>query len=452
MPSQVIKLLEEGDAHELIGALETVAVEFKRNPYRVDTNGQKQELAKDVCGLANADGGVIVIGFKTVRSESRATDVVSELNAFSRDLLDEQQLNDVMSSWIFPTPNGLTFRFFEHRAEKGFYLIEIPARTKSAGPFLVTRAVDDNERISGALVGVFKRRAATSPPLSVAEIQSVLRDGELFRSAIDERAARPLASQDTSAASHDGANQESPSDKIVHRVEALVEESQLASEPTFVLSATPLISLDARRMFESESDPLVQCLASPPEIREMGFDLDSGEYPQITDTDSRRAILDGYKGLQYWVDGTLVFVATGGEEFLSWGERSADFPFEIHPVVLLESTLLFCKLYRATLELLRAAPTTITYELLLRGMCVESKFPRLRPGRSDPMRSTRAASASKCDHQSKSSLIGDTKPARIAYLLVREVYTWCSLTYSDIPYLTERDGHMEVDIDQLRNL
>ena len=69
-PQEIIKILESKEYHNLVGVVETDEVEFKREPYQLDMNSQKQELSKDVTGLANSKGGVIVIGVKTEKHPS----------------------------------------------------------------------------------------------------------------------------------------------------------------------------------------------------------------------------------------------------------------------------------------------------------------------------------------------------------------------------------------------
>jgi predicted HTH transcriptional regulator len=60
-------LLASADYMSFVDAVETEHIEFKSEPYRLENDLQKQELAKDVSGLANAGGGVILIGFKTTK-------------------------------------------------------------------------------------------------------------------------------------------------------------------------------------------------------------------------------------------------------------------------------------------------------------------------------------------------------------------------------------------------
>jgi predicted HTH transcriptional regulator len=63
-----------GDFNQFIDAPEGLEIEFKGEPYRLEQDSQKFELAKDVSALANAAGGLIVIGARTQRDDQVAVD------------------------------------------------------------------------------------------------------------------------------------------------------------------------------------------------------------------------------------------------------------------------------------------------------------------------------------------------------------------------------------------
>lgn len=78
----VLEKLLVGQFDALIGLPESEWLEAKPSPYVLDTTKQKLELAKDVSALANAVGGVLVLGFDTVRDPLTATEHISAVNEF----------------------------------------------------------------------------------------------------------------------------------------------------------------------------------------------------------------------------------------------------------------------------------------------------------------------------------------------------------------------------------
>jgi predicted HTH transcriptional regulator len=87
-PDQVRALIESGHFQELIGVIEDQRLECKAAPYLLQEEHQKQELAKDVCALANAERGIILIGVKTARNPVHFGDEISEIHSFPQNLAD----------------------------------------------------------------------------------------------------------------------------------------------------------------------------------------------------------------------------------------------------------------------------------------------------------------------------------------------------------------------------
>jgi hypothetical protein len=78
------RLLAAADYDAFLDAVETEHLEFKSEPYRLEHDLQKQELAKDVSALTNAGGGAILIGFKTTKDPAVLGDFVAALRPHSR--------------------------------------------------------------------------------------------------------------------------------------------------------------------------------------------------------------------------------------------------------------------------------------------------------------------------------------------------------------------------------
>ena len=81
-PDQITAILMAGEFDDLVGAAETSNVEFKVSPYQLEQEYAKQEFAKDVTALADAAGGVIVIGAATTPDSTHPTDKVTSISPF----------------------------------------------------------------------------------------------------------------------------------------------------------------------------------------------------------------------------------------------------------------------------------------------------------------------------------------------------------------------------------
>src|SRR2546430_1840859 len=74
--TDTVAALSRWATHEshLIGVLEGRQLEFKKSAYRLDSERGKTEFAKDVAGMANAGGGIIVLGIETERDPTSGRD------------------------------------------------------------------------------------------------------------------------------------------------------------------------------------------------------------------------------------------------------------------------------------------------------------------------------------------------------------------------------------------
>lgn len=74
--SDIWSILGSGDFNQLIGGLEDDHLECKSAPYNLTEDQGKMELAKDVSALANADGGIILIGVQTETEPQHQGDII----------------------------------------------------------------------------------------------------------------------------------------------------------------------------------------------------------------------------------------------------------------------------------------------------------------------------------------------------------------------------------------
>jgi hypothetical protein len=133
-------------------------LECKETPYQLSQQYQKQELAKDVAALANAEGGIILLGVRTERDNIHRRDEIRRISPFHQHLIDTSQYHQVLGSWIYPTLQGATVEWFpsSKNQRKGIGAINIPNQPATKKPFLLTRTIDDKEKraVVASRVGV----------------------------------------------------------------------------------------------------------------------------------------------------------------------------------------------------------------------------------------------------------------------------------------------------------
>jgi len=366
-------------------------------------------------------------------------------------LFNAEQYVKVIADWVYPSIQGVLVRWHPERPEtgNGFGTVLVPEQSPSAKPFLVKRFAQD-EKSEGAVFAYFERRHSSSPPVSVHEVQSLMRDGRLLRSAIDLRESveglRPAAAVPISS----GRTRQVLEATMTARAGALVDAAGLAAEPCYVLAALPMPPLDASPMFESSRSPIVDLLWHPPAVRRMGFDLGTTSYPDIHEGESRRSVLPAYKALEFFRDGTLLFVGRADEDFLSWGERNAADPLTMSPVALIESVLTFFNLVTALYGVLAKTPEETFACLYLRRMCVNGQRPRLRAGPSTAhVPPWHIKAAPDCEATLGATFPGNFEPNYAAYVMVSRVYEWFGLDHESIPYIDRTGGRPRVSPQQI---
>lgn len=457
-PEEVRAILESGNFHALIEAVEDERLECKVAPYQVEHDHQKQELAKDVSGLANADGGVILIGVRAERDPIHFGDEIREIRSFRQTLVNPQQYQDVLKSWIYPALQQVGVRWFASAGnqERGIVAILIPTQTSARRPFLLTRTIDDRGKQVEVVFGYAERHRANVDPMSVQELHTLLRDGLRYDSLneqyerIEERLNQLLAERTREAPLPAGPDL---AEMLPARVEQALTESTLHQGPAFILAAVPVQPVEIPTLFERRNAEVVRLLESPPELRDAGFDLTTGAQARIVGGQLRRAVVPEWKLLELWRDGTLIFAAAGDDDFLSWGRRSrGGGPLRINQLVLIEATYLFAELSRRVCEHSQPRPTEIEYRLELRSMTVAGTPCGLIPGplgtfawESDIRRAPAVGASFPLRWRQP-----DIHPGVVAYLLVREVYGWFGIEYDQIPYTEQIDGRTVISPEEIR--
>ncbi len=197
-------------------------------------------------------------------------------------------------------------------SEQGYFgIIEVQPIRKESRPCLIIKVPKDVAECSGALVGLYVRNSVSAPRVSPYEIQSIMRDGTLFRDAI-------LSRKDTAIAEAPAQNKLSKDELIAcanNRTKRLTAKMQMQDKPLFGLWAIPNPPLDASKMFETDDNEIVSLLRNPPEIRTSGFDLSTGLFPVIVEGERRQCISIGDRGIQFYRDASLFFVAPGDDSF-----------------------------------------------------------------------------------------------------------------------------------------
>lgn len=169
---------------DLLGTAEAGWVEFKRQPYDLDRPAGKFELAKDVAAMANANGGVIVIGVATSSPPHEVLEVASEIRPFAKELGRVDAMKGVLKDWVVP-PQRPSLSWFESAPGLGQFLLVVTVQPlpERERPALVSRTVDEDGRARTRTFGLPVRRGDDTNWLTADHVRLLIRDGMAARDA-----------------------------------------------------------------------------------------------------------------------------------------------------------------------------------------------------------------------------------------------------------------------------
>lgn len=446
-PTDVLEKLEAHDFEALIGLVESEWLDAKETPYHLDSPKQKRELAKDVAAFANAGGGIIVIGFDCEKDPTTSSERICKVCQFPVSLVDPSTYSQVLADLVHPPPHAVSVRVFEVADGKCVAAILVDLGVLTEKPYLVGKMLDENDISIGAYFGYFERKRDVIPPVSISRIQQQLSAGMQW-SSIDQR----LQAIETNIASWGKAG---PPAKRPAITDAVRKERLMAArlavgrheEPIVYYTANAEGNCDFPTLFTSRSERVVRLIDRPPQLRPQGFEVEAGDYSEILQGQLRRNVLQGYRLIELWRDGLFIYIAQGDEDFLGWRMGGENKPIHINNFVLAESILVFCWLMEFIFEEADPKPPVLRLSVGFDNMTRPSGSATLRdaPESRLPGGHRRQAPEKRIEvHQ----LVewNDYDPARLAYLLLEDIYHWFGFESQVVPFVDRTGPAPKLDV------
>jgi Putative DNA-binding domain len=452
--SEMFAILQSGDFDKLIGGLEDEHLECKAAPYQLGQEAERMELAKDVTALANADGGVLLIGVTTETEPTFRGDKIRGCGCVADGVVDFDRYQKVLSDWVVPSIPSLRFEWHPNAANKGEGIVSItvPQAASAGRPYLVAKAVSESGRVIGSLVGYFERVRDTVAPMKAAEIRDKLKDGLRFAELsprlgnIEAMVGNLIAppSQPQPAFSFES--------EIFQRVKAARHALGYEGKPTFTQAAWPLQPVEFPGLFQSRNDDIVKLLENPPQLRSAGFNLTSGTASAIAEGKLRRCVAPQFRLLEIWRDGLLVSVVQGDDGHLCWGTIRTNLPdMQINNIVLTETVFLFCHWAFTVYQYAVPKPERIAIRIMFADMSQDGHSFALN---NVPLTRFTFGSRGRPAPNSAGQHFGteadlNSGAGVVAYQLLKEVYVWFGFDEDDIPYVNRNISPPEIDPAQI---
>jgi hypothetical protein len=216
----------------------------------------------------------------------------------------------------------------------------------------------------------------------------------------------------------------------------------------FALTAQPWPNARFKTLFAGNDATLVQLFNNPPRLRRAGFSLEHDGNSKIVMGELRRVLIPGWKILELWREGTLIYAVDALVQPF-WGSPRGGGSLQLNPLALAEPVYLFAELSRLIYEESTQKPQRVEYCVHFERLVLDEKRASLSEGPLGPFffgdGNQHLAPNSKMDKMITWEG-GSIDSGAVAYELIQEVYNWFGISNDGIPY-TKKDANGTTVID-----
>ena len=348
--SEILEILRASDDGALVGLEESTEFDAKSQPYRIDEPKGRWELAKDVSAMANARGGLLLVGAKTRRLEGSFVEQVASVDPIPSNLLKEEGIRSALKHLLFPNIGSyVELHRFDRSTGRALLVVEVKPVPDDDRPVMVTTpATVDVEGVTHQVEAwaIATRVGSGTEWDQGAKVWADIRDGRLAR-------------RNLSLGSHVPDLGSAPAARLDERVRDLVERTGAAANACWILAAHPAQAVRLDGFYGD--DGIFGALRRLPEdaLRRSGFGLGYGL--EVESLDDGLAVVEaGRRSLFVGSDGLTVAIAVGSPNMLGWTGRNED-PLKISPFVFTEWPLEFTRfVHRCLVTAQPGTPWTYT--------------------------------------------------------------------------------------------
>ncbi len=177
--AEIQEILARGAFDELTGALENEIFEAKADPWDLDSERGKFDLAKDISSLANVRGGIIVVGATPFESPTKQRREVKGIRRLPASFTPSDRYWDIVAHWIYKPPIGVNFRWHPDPSDPSIGLISVyvPDYGGELRPFLVAHYLPEKGNRISSVIGLFERLGSTTKPTPIEDLHAFIKEG-----------------------------------------------------------------------------------------------------------------------------------------------------------------------------------------------------------------------------------------------------------------------------------
>lgn len=372
--AELVTALATGAFEAIIGTPESEWLDFKEQPYALNdeqklSNKGKWELAKDVAGFANHQGGYLLLGIRAEQHDHSVVETAAEVRRIKKSVVDTSAYQDVIDSWGFPRVRGVTMKWFPEEVEEptGLLLIEVPPQNKNDKLFVIRRVFEDNRVHAEGRLAIPMREGDRTELINPEQVQRWVSDG--FRGGGHLAPAPSGIPTDAKA-------------RLQERVAEIETRNGWEEKPIYVLQAVPPANGPRQLPDFYDRHGLWKAISDPESLRESGFNLrhGSGLEPVAGGWFVGRS---SHHAMWLDEDGLFTVVGLADVDFLGWAlndRRDGERPDKmiVNPLTLIEFTYEFFRFVYRELRPARVPDGGFTLSISASRKAV-SPSPAVRP-------------------------------------------------------------------------
>ncbi len=173
-------ILARGAFDELKGMLENEIFEAKSEPWDLNSERGKFDLATDISSMANMRGGVIVFGASTKPSDTHQSREIDQIPRLPESLApSDDRYWHIVGDWIYPPPFGISFRWHPDPEDpaRGMISVYVPNYGEELRPFLVAHYLSERGQRISSVVGLSQRLGSTTKHTPIQDLHAFVREG-----------------------------------------------------------------------------------------------------------------------------------------------------------------------------------------------------------------------------------------------------------------------------------